>query len=170
MHEQKTSTTTTPKCRGKPLAMRLLIILSLTLLLIVCASLSHRKTEAATAAVHDCPSADPFCGSEVGNTLTRACGNCHSNQTNLPWYGHVPPISWWIRSHVQEARKRLNFSDWQIYSLRERRDELQSMCGVIMTGRMPPSSYTTMHPEAKLKAQEKDAVCAWTTMEVERDK
>ena len=166
----KTSTTTNPRFRGKPLAMRLLIIFSLTLVLIVCASVSRGKTEAATAAVQDWPSADPSCGSEVGNTLRRACGNCHSNQTNLPWYGHVPPISWWIRGHVLDARKRLNFSAWRSYSLRERRDELQSMCGVIMTGRMPPSSYTTMHPEAKLKAQEKDAVCAWTTMEIEQEK
>src|ERR1700756_3298510 len=119
--------------------MRLLIVVSLTLVLIIWGALSHRKTKGADAAVHDCISAEPFRGSEVGNTLTRACGNCHSNQTTWPWYGHIPPISWWIRGHIHEARKRLNFSDWRSYSLRERRDELQSICGVIVTGRMPPS-------------------------------
>ena len=149
--------------------MRLPIVVSLILLLIVWGSLSHGKIEKA-AAVHDPGSAEPFRGSEVGNTLTRACGNCHSNQTHLPWYGRVPPISWWIQRHVYEARKRLNFSDWRSYSPRERQDKLQSICGVIVTGSMPPSSYTAMHPEAKLKVEETDAVCDWTTIEIERDK
>jgi hypothetical protein len=111
-----------------------------------------------------------FRGSEVGNTLARACGDCHSNQTNLPWYGHVAPISWWIKSHVSEGREELNFSEWTRYSARQRRDELESICGVISSGRMPPGSYTALHPEASLGAQDKKAVCVWAANEVEQEK
>jgi hypothetical protein len=28
--------------------------------------------------------------------LVRACGDCHSNHTDWPWYSHVPPVSGWI--------------------------------------------------------------------------
>lgn len=82
---------------------------------------------------------DLFRGSEGGKTLARACGNCHSNQTNLPWYGHVVPISWWINRHVREGKQALNFSDWTTYSARHRLDELESVCGVVSNGRMPPA-------------------------------
>jgi cytochrome c551/c552 len=40
-------------------------------------------------------------------------------------------------------------------------DKLESICGLISTGRMPPWQYTTMHPEARLSEKDKKAVCAW---------
>jgi hypothetical protein len=82
--------------------------------------------------------------------------------------GRIVPISWWIESHVREGREELNFSEWTTYSARRRRDELESICGVISTGRMPRLSYSTMHPEARLE-QVKSAVCAWTTREIEHE-
>jgi Haem-binding domain len=101
-------------------------------------SLSRKQNGQVSPKVNDYRNVEPFRGSEVGNTLARACGDCHSNQTSLPWYGHVAPISWWIKSHVCEGREELNFSEWTRYSARQRRDELESICGVISNGRMPP--------------------------------
>jgi len=102
--------------------------------------------------------------------MARACGDCRSNQTSLPWYGHVAPISWWIKSHVREGREELNFSEWTRYSALERHNELESICGVISNGRMPPASYTALHPEVRLRAQDKKAVCAWAANEIEQEK
>jgi hypothetical protein len=99
--------------------------------------------------------------SEPAHVLVRACGNCHSNQTDWPWYSHVAPVSWWIARHVREGRHRLDFSEWLTYSPWQRRDKLESICGLISTGRMPPRLYKSMHPEAKLTEGEKIAVCAW---------
>lgn len=147
-----------------------LIIASLILLLVLGQSLLRKQTAPTSPAVHDYRYAEPFRGSEVGNTLARGCGDCHSNHTNLPWYGHVAPVSWLIRSHVREGREELNFSEWISYSARQRRDELESICGVISTGRMPPASYTAMHPRASLTAQDKKAVCVWAAMEIEHEK
>jgi hypothetical protein len=87
-------------------------IFFLMLALIAFGSLPSRKQSMATPEMHDYRYADPFRGSEGGNTLTRACGNCHSNQMTLPWYGHIAPVSWWIKSYVREGREELNFSDW----------------------------------------------------------
>jgi Haem-binding domain len=99
--------------------------------------------------------------SDATRVLVRACGNCHSNHTDWPWYSHVAPVSWWIGQHVREGREKLDFSDWERYSAWQKHDKLDSMCGLISTGRMPPWLYTTMHPEAKLTKEDKKAVCVW---------
>jgi hypothetical protein len=72
--------------------------------------LASKQTGIVTSDEHDYRKVEPFRSSEVGNTLARACGDCHSNQTSLPWYGHVAPVSWWIHKHIREGRKELNFS------------------------------------------------------------
>jgi Haem-binding domain len=99
--------------------------------------------------------------SEPAQVLVRACGNCHSNHTDWPWYSHVAPVSWWLARHVREGREKLDFSQWETYSTWQKRNKLESMCGLISTGRMPPRMYTAMHPEAKLTEENKKAVCAW---------
>ena len=93
--------------------------------------------------------------------LLKECGNCHSNRTEWPWYSHVAPVSWWIARDVSEGRKKLDFSQWPTYSARQKRDKLESVCGLISTGRMPPRLYKVMHPEATLSEKDKQAVCAW---------
>lgn len=103
--------------------------------------------------------------SQPAHVLVRACGNCHSNHTDWPWYSHVAPVSWWIARDVREGRESLNLSEWETYSAPQRRDKLESICGLISTGRMPPRQYISMHPEANLTEAEKRAVCAWASEE-----
>ena len=119
---------------------------------------------------HDLRDAEPLRESDAGKVLAQACGNCHSNQTEWPWYSHVAPLSWWIQSHVGKGREELNFSKWTDYSPRQRRAKLDSICGLISTGRMPPWSYTMLHPEARLTAKEKKSVCVWAATEIEHEK
>jgi hypothetical protein len=147
-----------------------LAILFFVLALIAFRSSLLRKQTSATPDVRDYRYADPFRGSEVGNTLARACGDCHSNQTRLPWYGHVAPISWWINRHLREGREELNFSEWTRYSALERSNELELICGVVSNGRMPPASYRVLHPESRLEAEDKKLICAWAANEWEREK
>jgi hypothetical protein len=97
--------------------------------------------------------------------LERACGDCHSNHTDWPWYSHVPPVAGWIAQHVREGREGLDFSQWDSYSEWQRQDKLESICGNISTGRMPPWQYTMMHPEARLSEKDKSEVCAWVNGE-----
>jgi hypothetical protein len=129
-----------------------------------------RKQITETPDIRDYRYAEPLRGSAGGKMLAQACGNCHSNQTNLPWYGHVVPISWWIESHIREGRHALNFTEWTTYSARRRRDELESICGVVSNGRMPPASYKVLHPESRLEAYDKKVICAWAASESEREK
>ncbi len=42
----------------------------------------------------------------------RACFDCHSNETEWPWYSHVAPVSWLVQRDVEEGREKVNFSTW----------------------------------------------------------
>jgi hypothetical protein len=80
----------------------------------------------------------------------RACFNCHSNQTEWPWYSHVAPFSWVVQRNVDTARTVLNFSDWsRSYEL------ISAAPATVLMREMPPRTYRVMHPEAQLTEAEK---------------
>lgn len=80
----------------------------------------------------------------------RACFDCHSNETAWPWYSHVAPSSWLVQRHVDEGRQVLNFSEWT-----RSYEEAGEAAETVLEGEMPPSSYTILHPEARLSAEER---------------
>ena len=87
-------------------------------------------------------------------TLRRACGNCHSNQTEWPWYSRVAPASWLLRKDVSEGRKFLNFSVWAEYGMEGQGQLLALAARDLKQGSMPPRRYSALHTEARLSAQE----------------
>jgi hypothetical protein len=72
------------------------------------------------------------------------------------------------RNPCANAEKSWIFPIGQRYSAWQQRDKLDSMCGLISTGRMPPWLYTTIHPEAKLTEEDKNAVCDWVKEQKEQ--
>src|SRR5262249_39911317 len=52
----------------------------------------------------------------------------------------------------------VGFSERRAYSAHHS-DELESIYGVISNGRMPPSLYTAVHPEARRSAEQREPVC-----------
>lgn len=92
---------------------------------------------------------------QTTRVLQRACGDCHSNETEWPWYSQIAPMSWLVRKDVAEGRKFLNFSTWQEYGS-EGRSQLLALSGAqIKSGMMPPQRYLALHPEAQLRDPEK---------------
>ncbi len=87
---------------------------------------------------------------QIDALLTRACYDCHSNQTRWPWYSQVAPVSWLVAHDVTLGRKELNFSEWGSYYPQTRKRKLQWMGRVMREGSMPPWSYRLMHPGARL--------------------
>ena len=51
----------------------------------------------------------------VLNLLKISCYDCHSNNTNYPWYSNIQPVAWLLDSDVKNGKDKLNFSDWFIY-------------------------------------------------------
>jgi Haem-binding domain len=105
---------------------------------------------------------------EVSDILSRACADCHSNQTSWPWYSNVAPVSWYVADHVNHGRKHLNFSTWASYERNEAEEMLDSICREVKKGMMPLKSYTRLHPEAKLNAADVKTLCDWSDTAISR--
>jgi len=58
-------------------------------------------------------------------------------------------------SHIQEGKKELDFSKWAEYSNRRKKSKLKSIMSQIRDNKMPLSSYTFIHSDAKLTKKEK---------------
>lgn len=83
----------------------------------------------------------------------RTCFDCHSNETQWPWYSYIAPVSWLIASDVNEGRARFNFSEITD------EDNAGSLIKRINNGTMPPANYLALHPEARLSdAQRQDFI------------
>ena len=57
---------------------------------------------------------------QVKVLLKNTCYDCHSVETRYPWYANISPVSWFLNSHITEAREKMNFSKWNTYSLKDR--------------------------------------------------
>src|SRR5438094_10198720 len=99
---------------------------------------------------------------EVSAILNRSCNDCHSNKTVWPWYTNVAPVSWWLSNHVNGGRRALNMSEWGKLDPNRQDRKLRQICDEVSDGVMPLSSYTPMHPAAKLSDQDKKTLCDWT--------
>lgn len=102
---------------------------------------------------------------QVSAIVDRACRDCHSNQTEWPWYTNVAPVSWWITDHVNEGRKNMNISEWGKLASDRQDKKLRQICDQVEDGAMPLSSYLPMHPKAKLSDLDKKTLCDWTRAE-----
>ncbi len=89
--------------------------------------------------------AEPAWDSETTRALAvTTCFDCHSNETEWPWYSSVAPFSWLVQGDVDEGREHLNFSEWG--PGQEKDDVVES----VVEGEMPPFSYALTHPDARL--------------------
>jgi hypothetical protein len=100
--------------------------------------------------------------------IQRACVNCHSQQTDWPWYGHVPPVSWLVARDVQQARVHMNLSRWQEYTADDRLRLLSEIGSAVRTREMPVQRYVWLHPEARITDIERQRIYRWTKSERSR--
>lgn len=91
----------------------------------------------------------------TANILRNACYDCHSHQTEYPWYTNVAPLSWWIQNHILEGREHLNFSIWSTYPAKKSHHKLEECIEMTKEGEMPLASFTWTHPEARLSSEQK---------------
>lgn len=105
---------------------------------------------------------------EVSVLLKKSCYNCHSNETEYPWYSHVAPSSWLVARDIRAAREELNFSMWQDFDMMDKLGKLDDISIEVGEGRMPLGIYTLVHPSAKLDDAQRQLIVAWAeaTMDV----
>lgn len=98
---------------------------------------------------------------EIMAIFKRSCYSCHSNETVLPWYSHIAPVSWTISRHVDLGRKWLNFSIWESYTAEEKDKKMGEIYNAVFVA-MPLKDYVSMHPEAELTSDERKMIREWT--------
>ncbi|TDO26707.1 heme-binding domain-containing protein [Sediminibacterium goheungense] len=98
---------------------------------------------------------------EVNTILTKACNDCHTNNTVYPWYASVQPVSWWLDDHIKDGKKHLNFDEYSTYSLRKQYHKMEEVIEQVKEKEMPLNSYTWVHGDAKLTEDERVALTGW---------
>lgn len=91
---------------------------------------------------------------EVARLLKTSCYDCHSNNTNYPWYNSVAPISWWLEEHIEEAKEELNFSEWATYSVERKDHKLEEIVEEVEEKEMPLKPYVLIHGDAKVSEEQ----------------
>lgn len=106
----------------------------------------------------------------VQTILTKACYDCHSNNTQYPWYTNIQPVGWWLKNHIDAGKAELNFSEFanmeakgEMSKKAQQQKMLETIKEQIETDQMPLASYKLIHKEARLTAKEKKILMIWAS-------
>ena len=94
----------------------------------------------------------PWDSPETRAMAVTTCFDCHSNETEWPWYSNIAPFSWLLQRHVDEGRETLNFSEWG--SAEQESDEIVES---VRDGEMPTWDYELIHADARLSDADRAA-------------
>ncbi len=104
--------------------------------------------------------------SQVATLLHNACYDCHSNNTNYPWYDKIQPFAWFLEGHIIDAKRGLNFNEFETYTPKKQQKKLKGIRFVMEKDVMPLDSYKLMHAESRLSKEERQAIINWVDDEL----
>lgn len=102
-----------------------------------------------------------FIPGDVKSLLQTACNDCHSNNTNYPWYANIQPMGWLLANHIKDGKAALNFSEFGGYSLRRQMSKMKSIASQVKDDEMPLAAYTMLHKNARLTKEQKALIIDW---------
>jgi len=100
---------------------------------------------------------------KVMSVLKNSCYDCHSNETEWPFYSYIAPVSWIVYRDVKFGRDDLNFSEWNNLSEIEKDKTKDEIIEEISRNTMPVPIYLITHPSASLSADDKLLLKNWLT-------
>lgn len=136
------------------------ILIGLLIVLVVIQFVRPEKNTSGTVGANDIRVSNPV-PANVLSVLKRACFDCHSNNTNYPWYANIQPLGWWLQNHINEGKEELNFSEFGTYSAKKAAHKLEETAEMVEEKEMPLESYTWIHKNAKLTQDEIKLVADW---------
>lgn len=98
---------------------------------------------------------------EVKQILKTACYDCHSANTEYPWYNNIAPVSYWLADHIEDGKRHLNFSDWENYDNKKKDHKLEEVIEEVNEGKMPLNEYTWTHADADLSDEQINVLVSW---------
>ena len=93
--------------------------------------------------------------------LKVSCYDCHSNTTIYPWYSKIQPVYWFLNNHIVDGKHQLNFSTFSLLSPMRRYKKFKEISKEVKDGDMPLFSYTLIHRDAVLNADQKQEIQNW---------
>ena len=102
------------------------------------------------------------------SVFERACKDCHSNDTEWPWYSKIPPVSLGVVADVRRGRKTWNISEWGTYSKGKKLGFLTAIATDAANDNMPPRAYRWMHRDSVLKDSDRVLLAGWANAEKAR--
>lgn len=87
--------------------------------------------------------------------VRNACYDCHSNETEWPFYAYIAPVSWLVAHDVNDGRSHMNFSEQSANDI-----DPEAMIDQIERGNMPLPQFQLLHPEARLTDEQKQILYA----------
>ena len=98
---------------------------------------------------------------DVKSILSKACNDCHSNNTRYPWYSNIQPVDWWMNGHIKKGKKGMNLDEFTNQRLRYQYRKMEDIIEQLKEGEMPLNSYTWIHKNAILSPDEKKILTNW---------
>lgn len=91
----------------------------------------------------------------IEKIIRNSCYDCHSNETEYPFYSNIQPFAWLLKNHINEGRKELNFSTFATYEPKRQAHKLDEAAEYVDQKKMPLESYTLGHQDAKLTDEQR---------------
>lgn len=139
------------------------IAVGLLALLLAIQFIQPAKNVAEGLSAEDISVVYPAMPQEIHALLQKKCYDCHSNNTTYPWYSYVQPVAWWLNSHIVEGKEHLNFSAFASYDKKKADHKLEEVVEEVTEGAMPLTSYTLIHRDAIVTAEEAIALRNWVS-------
>ena len=98
---------------------------------------------------------------DIAQLLKVSCNDCHSHQTQYPWYSNIAHISFWLKDHIEHGRGNLNFSIWGTYDKGRAHHKLEECYEEVIEGHMPLRSYLWTHKDARLSDALRERLASW---------
>jgi len=133
------------------------IFISALIVLVVIQVFSIDKTNPTSDPVNDLFS-DQNISQDIQLLIKNTCADCHSNNSTYPWYTNIEPISWWIKGHIKNGRKKLNFSNWNSFDNKKKNHLKHECVEVLEEKRMPLTLYALGHPKARLSDSQRKSL------------
>jgi hypothetical protein len=105
---------------------------------------------------------------EILSLLKTSCYDCHSYETKIPWYGHIAPISWEVKSHIKDGREWLNFQQWARYDEKKRQKLYKGITKSIQFS-MPMPMYLLLHKDARLSREQRESIKKWAESHIKEE-
>ena len=104
----------------------------------------------------------------VEDMLRNSCYDCHSAETNYPWYYNIPGIKGFMQGHIDEALEHLDMTYGfpfgghasQLAQLKQIREEVEE-------GEMPIFSYRLLHWGKLIEGEKQKTLFAWIDSGIE---